>query len=237
MARGLFDVVEKPDCFVFYRRKTKVGVLTKKGVKVLFGDGPNPLSQVARKHVPKKVENKFLGDDLIRGIQFAKAYNKARTKFFKNKRFRPYGKDSAEFEFFVKAAELTKLHKTTYAKFIQAQIAGLKFVGGGKGTFPTPKQLVSEQAETRLAEYARKDLNEKGEELEIVLSWKEKTEPLSNNSKYQTLRRKVQNAEATMYEALYVRKCQMIRRGEVEEIVDDYIDFLKDEAKKSKKKR
>lgn len=234
MARGLFDIVERPDCFVIYRRKVKVGVITRKGVKVLFGDGPNPLAAFSRKHVPKKVEKKFLGDSIIRGIQFTKAYNKARTKFFKNKKFTPFDKDSPEFGLFVRAADLAKRHKVSYSIFIQAQVAGLKFVNGGKGTFPKPPQLVTAEAETRLAEYSRKDLNESGEELEIVLSHKEKTEPLSSNSKYQTLRRKVQNVEATMYETLYVKKCQLARRGEVEEMVEDYIDFLKDEKKKKR---
>lgn len=237
MASGLFQIVERPDCFIVYRRKIKVGTITRKGIKVLFGDGPNPLEKLATPYKRKPVERKFLGDAIIRGIQFTKAYNKARVRFFRNKKFKPFDKDSKEFDLFVRAAETVKRHKTTNVHFINAQVAGLKFVDGGKGTFPKPHQLVTAEAETRLVEYDRKDVNEKGDEVEVVLNWKEKTEPLTGNSKYQTLRRKIQGAEATMYEAIYVKKCQLARRGEVESLVEDYIDFLKDEAKKSKKKR
>lgn len=233
MAQRHFSFVKKRDCYVVYFGKNKVGTITNRGYKILFGDGSSvPLlpNIVVKDQKKKSAKASADSDEIVAACQLAKAYNNAKIAFYKNKHVTKITEESPDFKHFIKAARFVTTHEVTNKAFMAAQISGLKFANGGKGAFPKPVQLSTSEAETRLLEFQRKDVNEEGEEVDVVLSFKEKAMSLSENGKYQSLFRKLENAEATMWEAIYVKKCQLARRGKVSETVESYIEFLKDEA-------
>lgn len=117
--------------------------------------------------------------------------------------------------------------------FIKAQIDGLKFVNNGLGTFPSPSQLASEHALTRLLQF--NSSTTKGEkELKPERYWHfdEKTDgdiALQNNPKYQEAIVKIKNGTAKLNAALYAKKCYSRRRnGNTYSLIEEYINQISD---------
>lgn len=174
-----------------------------------------------KKKTKKEEKNK---ERIVKAKQLEKAYRKSKAKFYKRSidRVKEIKPNFSEFVHFEKAVDIVERNETKIKVFMKAQIEGLKFVGGGTGTFPKVNQLSTDGAEQRVLEYLRK------QNLETVeLTEQEKTTDLLQNRKYKMLHRKIKNGDANLMEALYVRECQIARRGETQKMVEEYIQQLK----------
>jgi len=63
----------------------------------------------------------------------------------------------------------------------------------------------------------------------VSLSEQDKNTKLTDNMKYMARLGKVKNGSATREEALYVKLCQMQRRGKADPLVIDFINGLSGE--------
>jgi len=156
----------------------------------------------------------------------AVSYKKAKGFHYNSKSLKLITEGTIDFNNLKKAAKICIQHKVKTKKFIKAQIAGLKFLKHGQGIFPSPNQLCTEKAETRLLDYLE---DEKLSNSDIPITDYEKETSLKYNQTYQNLLKKLKNAEATIFEANYVASCQMVRRKEVSIEVKAYLVVLKEE--------
>lgn len=159
--------------------------------------------------------------------QFAKSYIRAKRLHFRAKAIKEITEDDKDFKYFITAVKLCKAHSVTYKKFLKAQIIGLKFLNNGKGAFPKPSHLATDQAETRLLEYKEQGVTGSDDEIvQVLISVEEKKIPLTRNTRYQGRLCKVRDGVAGLKEAIYVRELQMIKRGKVTSEVEKYIERL-----------
>lgn len=179
--------------------------------------------EVKKKTKKKKTTTSNIEEaKLKKAIQLEKKYKDLKKKFYKAKVMKGIPPSHSDFQHFLKAVEIMERNEIKIKVFMKAQIEGLKFVGGGTGTFPKVNQLSTDGAEQRVLEYLRK------QNLETVeLTEQEKTTDLLQNRKYKMLHRKIKNGDANLMEALYVRECQLARRGETQKMVEEYIQQLK----------
>lgn len=220
----------------------RLSLKMRKGNPVVMYDG-EPLARLN-----KKVLSKLMGDlDLqpkeseaeepkqafsemdtkIAAQQLAKAYAKAKKSYYRSRAVKEIQPGQKDFKHFVEAARLCQLHGVTYRKFLKSQVEGLKFLNDGKGTFPKPNHLSTEQAETRLLEYLREGVTGKDDEVvKVSLSAEEKKMPLSKNTRYKGRLYKVRDGVATLKEAVYVRELQLLKRSKVNDEVEEYIAKL-----------
>ena len=130
-------------------------------------------------------------------------------------------------EHFQKAARIIKRFKTDAKTFMQAQIHGLGFINSGKGTFPSPNQISTPNAETRLMSYLALDSNfQQGGEETVSLDQQDLKTPLSENGQYITFYFKIKENYATLKETMYVRQLQRKQLGKVDNVVEAYYEKL-----------
>ena len=229
MSRTQFRFIEKRDCFVVYLGKKKFGTITPSAVEYFFGRGGLRFIR-KRAVVPdssaKKetsVEESGLPDEVY---QFAKFYvNKMREKpRWKNAPF--FVEEDKEFKHFVKAVEMIERHNVSFDDFLQAQIDGLDFANNGQGAWPTPSQLSTRNAETRLLQFLEK--GEQQKKGKWVVTKKDKETELTKNERYLYARSRVEQCVASLEETLFVRDLQQARRGKIEFYVKEYLDVLQD---------
>ncbi len=168
------------------------------------------------------------GDDLVvRAKQLAKAYASEKKKFYRSKAVKEISSKDKAFKYFIEAAKLIEEHGVTYKKFLKAQVSGLSFVDGGKGIFPRPNQLGTEQAETRLLDYIRNNVSDaSGSIVKVNLSHSDRETPLGKNMTYIGNVQKIKDGIATLKDTVYVRELQQIRRGKVQPWVEAHLEKL-----------
>jgi len=220
----------------------KLSLQMRKGNPVLLYDGEplarfnkKVLSQLLVDFQPKAqpeasedTRQPLEGMDLkIAASQLAKAYAKEKKAYYRSRAVKEILPGEKDFKHFIKAAELIQTHGVTYRKFLKAQVEGLGFANDGKGIFPKPNQLHTEQAETRLLEYLRTGVtNTNDDVVRVNISMEDKKTPLSKNTLYQGRLHKVRDGVAKLKEAVYVRELQLLRRKKVSPEVEEYIATL-----------
>lgn len=118
--------------------------------------------------------------------------------------------------------------------FIKAQVEGLQFVNGGKGTFPKPSQLTTANALNRVFDFTAKttmidvvDDQQKIEKPKGYWYFNHHTDGqlgLNKNQKYKEVLSKIDSATATLEECVYAQKCFSARRdGKPYAKIEDYI--------------
>lgn len=137
-----------------------------------------------------------------------KAYKAAWEKYYNTRLKTDYKKGSKDYASFTKAAGICMQHDAKARTFIEAQVEGLKFVGG-KGIFPKPNQLCTPNAETRLLDY----LKDGSIEDKPILTWELDT-PLEKNQRYQQIKLKIKDNTASLKEAKYALECEIKRTGQ-----------------------
>ena len=168
-----------------------------------------------RKKKGKKVE---VDKDVVKKAnQLAKLYTTMKKKFYKSKVMKGISPNTKDFEHIMKAVVIINRHGVTLKTFMKAQVAGLEFAG----TFPKVTQLSTDNAEVRLFEYQRK------KNMKVELTDHERGMELMQNKKYKINHGKVEDGTATLFEAMYVKECQLARRGEVQPMVQKYIKKMK----------
>lgn len=183
-----------------------------------------------KKSKPKKVVKKQPPKDediIMKAKQLAKAYAGEKKTFYRSKAVKEISSKEKAFDYFIDAARIVEEHGVTYKKFLKAQIHGLNFVDGGKGMFPRPNQLGTEQAETRLLDYIRDSVaDSSGGVVKVNLTQKERDTPLGKNMTYIGNVQKIKDGIATLKETVYVRELQQIRRGKVLAWVEKHLERL-----------
>lgn len=173
----------------------------------------------------------------------SKDYNKLKQAYYsKQIRVTNYTKNHKDFKYFVEATKLIDMLDTTNAKFLKAQVDGLKFINNNIGRFPTPAQIASEKAQDRLLLYLQDlgEINTSGftdNDLtkvngKITLNKHDYETPLSQNTKYRNLLSKLRNGSATLDEASYLKLCRLHRKGDIGNEIKKYIIKLKGDTKK-----
>lgn len=212
-------------------------VLAKVNKKVLIGvladldlDSGFLERKPKKKSKPKKVIKKKPPKDsdiIVKAKQLAKAYANEKKVFYRSKAVKEISSKEKAFNYFIDAARIIDEHGVTYKKFLKAQIHGLNFVDGGKGIFPRPNMLGTEQAETRLLDYLRDSVCDvTGGVVKVNLTQKERDTPLGKNMTYVGNVQKVKDGIATLKETVYVRELQQIRRGKVADWVETHLRRL-----------
>lgn len=179
---------------------------------------------VVRKKVKKKkTKVKTDADErMIKAIQLERRYTAMKKKFYGGKKFGNTKPNSPNFEHFLKAVEIIDRNNLKIKQFLQAQVDGLKFAAKGMGTFPRIQQISTDNAEHRALDFIR------SQDLPAAqLTEAEKRTELQENKKYIYLHKKIKSGTATLMEASYVRECQIVRRGEPQDLVEEYIKGLK----------
>lgn len=184
------------------------------------------LKKSERSNRSKITKPRMVGEDVIKAKQFAKVYAEAKKKFYKSKFVKEISQGEKAFQDFVKVIPMLERHGVNYRKFIQAQVQGLSFANGGRGVFPKPGQLSTEGAETRLLDFMRDGGQEDGSKAMVHLTKEDRETPLSDNQWFMARRQKLKDGVASLEEAQYVAELQRIRRGKVEDYVQEYIDRL-----------
>lgn len=180
------------------------------------------VEKVTKKKRKKKIKKKDVIDakKIKKANQLSKKYTVMKKKFFKSRVMKKISPNTKDFEHIIKAVDIINRHEVTIKTFLKAQVSGLSFIGA-KGIFPKVPQLSTDAAETRLLEY----LKEKN--MEVELTDKEMQTELQRNRKYMKFHEKIEEETATLFEATYVKECQLARRDEVQTMVEKYIKKMK----------
>lgn len=221
---------------VFYKEKQMLVISEKVLFTAILDSAPSwflkSLTSLSSVSPVKQVDNSL--------IKFSSVYAFEKFKYFKKNvttindvsvlsSAKKMLADKKTVQHFNEAIQIMNQHgEKDVSAFIKAQIAGLKFVNGGLGTFPSPAQLSSEGALTRLLEYTSSTTNgEKEDKPERYWSYDEKTDgdiSLKQNPKYQEAIEKIKNKTAKLNAALYAKKCYSRRRaGSTYSLIEEYI--------------
>lgn len=196
----------------------RVGVIQRSFVEKLLS---NDLEIKSVDLEPKEV--KKVNPQMVKN--FIAIYCKAKEKHYKSPIVTTISKNSKNYDCMKKAVEIYTQHNVSPSKFLKSQLEGLQFANFGSGTFPKPNQLCTEQAETRLLDYLKRDSIV---ESDIEIGVKEKLTPLSQNDKYKNVMKKIDLGTATLSEALYAEKCQLARRDKVSLEVEAYLEVMRE---------
>lgn len=220
------NIQEEKKFFVVVHNGSPIFKITKdieSVVNFLGGLSSSELEVSVKKKTKKKTTKKTVDEKkLKKAIQLEKKYRALKKDFYKTKMMKGISPSSSSFVHFLKAVDIMERTDVKIKVFMKAQIEGLKFVGGGQGTFPKVNQLSTDGAEQRVLEYLRTKNMES-----VELTDEERKTDLLKNKKYKRLHNRVKNGDASLIEALYVRECQLARRGETQGLVEDYIKQLK----------
>jgi len=177
---------------------------------------------VTKKKRKKKAKKKVVVDaaKVKKANQLSKRYTSMKKKFFKAKVMKPISPNTKDFEHFLKAVDIINRHEVNIKTFLKAQVSGLSFIGN-KGIFPKVTQLSTDAAETRLLEF------ERTQNLEVELTEKEMKTELQDNWNYKKRHKKIKDGIATLFEATYVKECQLARKNETQPMVEKYIKMMK----------
>lgn len=177
----------------------------------------------AANEVKKTVLNKTDFD--VRVHNFSKKYNLEKQKFFGSGKLADTFTIN-ELEHFQGAVKIIDEHQVSAHVYMVAQVEGLKFANGGKGTFPRITQIDTKGAEERLLQYLR---NKQGgvDPLDLKVTEEDMKVPLKRNQRFMDCYEKIKNGTATLNQALYVRDCMRAKKVNVKEFVKDYIRDLR----------
>jgi len=219
------NIQEEKKFFVIVHEGSPIFKVTKDVQAIasfLGGLSSSKYEVVVKKKVTKKKQKKEVGSErLTKAIQLEKKYTLLKKKFYKRKVMNSTSPSSASFQHFLKAVDMIQEHEVKISQFLKAQIEGLKFVDGGLGVFPKVNQLSTASAEQRLLDYLRQ------KHIEVELTDIERQTELQQNKKYVSFYEKIKKNTASLFEASYVRACQLARRGETQGLVEEYIKQLK----------
>lgn len=163
----------------------------------------------------------------IKALQLSKAYSKEKKAYYHAGAVNEILLSDNAFKYFVKAIPIIERHNVTYRKFIRSQIYGLRWTNNGKGQFPQPSMLATEQAETRLMGYLQDVTeNHRGKPVIINLTKDEQNMPLTKNHTYMACAKKVKDRIANLDETLYVQELQLVRKGEVKDWVKLHLETV-----------
>ena len=188
------------------------------------------------KFVKEILSPKAKAEDIKKTYRLIADYNKIKRRYYKNKtNITNYTTKNTNFKYFKKAVETIEKFDISNSKFLMSQIEGLKFLHNGKGAFPKPSHLAGDGAEDRLLEYLESndliytaDLEHTGLDTgKINFSDRDRKTPLSKNTLYVKLLKKLRANEATLDEAIYLKRCRLARKGDIGSEIKDYILKLK----------
>lgn len=182
--------------------------------------------------------NDELSDKDKKAIILSKDFNKLKIKFYSGKiRTTDYTPKHKDFKYFLQALEIIDRFDITNAVFLKAQIEGLSFTNNSMGTYPKPSQLSTEGSEERVVRYLESnglithqefnDNNLTKINGEITLNKYDIETPLKKNTRYMNLLSKLKKGEATLDEALYLKKCRVERKGDAGPLIKEYIRLIK----------
>lgn len=186
------------------------------------------LLQIAQAYRRIKKISKLTSKLHRHAMKLSKVYVVRKRKFF-GRTIKPITSKSKDFKLFIAAANLMRKYKLRPSEFMDAQLEGLKFVNDGKGTFPSAKQLSTQGAEDRLLAHISKEKSKSEIHADGSLTNEDKSVPLGKNPKYLQLVDKMNAGEATLQDALYLRKCRLFHRGISSPILEAYIDKKRSE--------
>lgn len=180
-----------------------------------------------KKKPKKKVRDEKLTGIYLKASQLSKAYAALKKASFRIESSLEVQIGNPKFKHFMGAVEIMEKHNVNnYQTFLQAQVEGMRYLNGGKGLFPKVTQLDTEAAETRLLEYLTATKDDEGKVIKIALTEEDKKTPLSSNLRYLAKRDRVRNGTAKIEEAVYVKECQLQRRGRVDSYVTEFLNAL-----------
>lgn len=223
---------------VFYKGKQLLVFSERVLFQVILDTAPTYFLKSLAEISGIKKENAAYSSNIVR---FATIYSFEKLKYFKgnvdslndsqvSESTKKLLGDRKNIKHFQDALDIMKNAGTTdISLFIKAQINGLKFVNDGKGTFPKPNQLATDNALTRLLEFnsVTGSDGDKQEKPEKYWYFDEKIDgevALSNNAKYQEAIEKIKNKTASINAALYAKKCYSRRReGKSYFLIEDYL--------------
>lgn len=233
--KGIKIKTEKKHFILLYRGKPFVKIL-RDMIPEFYEDlkkdiGFNIGVEEKKKRKKKVIPRKTITEQKKRtqALQLAKRYASMLAKWskFKKGKVPVVSAGSKDFKHLLSAVDIINRHGVKNKVFLNAQIEGLKFANDGKGIFPKINQLSTTNAELRLVDYLKKDVEA---QIRTELTESEKLTPLQENKLYVERYEKVRQGSATYLEGLYVRNCILARRGRVPK------DIMKDiEALKKKK--
>jgi hypothetical protein len=158
---------------------------------------------------------------------FIKYYLQMKDKFYNKKLPKNITEKSKDYKFFKDGLKLARELEMNPKQYIKAQIRGLSFVDNGRGQFPKPSQLVGDNAMNRALDYLREtSVNE--DEIELA-SW-ETYRALEDNTKYQTILKRIEKQTATLSEAYYVKKLQEHWNSKASMEVEVYIELMEEDV-------
>jgi hypothetical protein len=215
-----FSLTEKQTQYNVSYRGEKLLAVNKKGllfaVEMLLGNKNKEI---------KDLDINYAENTYVKAGKLMKIYAEAKQHFYHNKKIKvEYSSNSNEFKYLERAIELIERHGIGYAAFVEAQVQGLAYVAKGKGVFPKPNQLCTEQAEDRLLNYLR-DNDPKKMQSEI-LTKDDYNIPLNENEKFVNYSKRIMEGTATLREAKFVQKLLGIRKRKTNKKVEAYIESL-----------
>lgn len=204
-------------------------LLTKKQVRKLVKDLAE-IKGLSGEAVPKKKTKKDRVTDLA--CQMVNLYTKLKRKHYRNKGIQPITKKDKEFSHFMKAAAMCVALDVDTSTFLSAQITGLAFANKGKGIFPNPNHLSTQNAQNRVLEQLdgadcdEEETTGKKEIQTVKLNESDKKLPLNDNPRFKRAYNRLMEGDATLSEAYFVEDCMTARKGYITEKVDKAIRLL-----------
>ncbi len=220
-----FEIFEDDDKIKFRQKGKTVAYINKGLLSPLISslDLDKPFPKKSKVAEPTDDEPEAGDSEIeVKAYQMSKAYAKAKAKFFGAKITKFVTPKQRDFQHFIEAAKLAGRHGATAATYIKAQIAGLDFLQQGKGIFPKPNHLATEQAETRLLEYMQAEKRETNPDTPITAE--DRRLPLDDNRRYQTRLRMIDWGQADEADAKFVAALQKLHLGKVQKSVTRYLE-------------
>lgn len=200
---------------LYFRFNNELLAVVKKATLAKLLEGEKPVSSKTPRPTTKKTLEAFI-----------KYYLQAKDKFYNKKLPKNITEKSSDYRFFKEGLKLARELEINPKQYIKAQIQGLAFVDNGRGQFPKPSQLVGDNAMNRALDYLRQtEVKEDDIELQSFDTWK----PLEENTKYQTMLKRITNQTATLSEAYYVKKLQQHWNSKASMEVEVYIELMEEE--------
>lgn len=226
-----FDFIEtlkQGDAFGITYDKVPLLIVKEAGLKKLLNREP-AIMKALMTLLKDEREESVVNEKDIAIQEFIKVYLQLKSEHFGRKLAKQtFTKGTKDYSYFSKAIDIIKIHNVSYTTYVKAQIDGLKFLRSSDRKekshgFPTPRQLATNEAETRLLVSITK-VNEK----EVVhLSPKEKAMPLKQNTKFMLLHDKFnKEIELELKEYLYMEACYIARNKQPPENLLSKIESL-----------
>lgn len=197
-----------------------LGVLSEKVLRSFLSKDEKKEEKKVEKNIRKVTTTKQVDS-------FIKYYLMQKDKFYGKKLPKNITSNSKDYKYFKQAIEVAKDLDMPLKRYIKAQIQGLSFVNSGRGQFPRPVQLVGDNALQRALDFLRET---EVDEDEIVLSNVDTWKPLSENDKYQLVKKKIANQTASLSEAYYAKKVEEHWNDKAYMETEVYIEIMEEDV-------